>query len=707
MCADMSDESMNETMSDQPPTTSSLSARIIKRLGWSLVILGAGISLVILLYALSGSLYDGIGPIKLAGLLMGGVFVLAGALMMLIKPTALVEKSKHFLARITLIRSEIPAETWEKVEPVRWMVHGVGVIGIVMVYLYAISDMGFKGFGPLKLAAMALCGVVALFGFLLYLSPFTKFALWLRGMLDAIWNFIVKIARRLQEKLPEIYESVSAWIRKASGKRDPTRPVWKAALFGLFRIFWFLFRIIAFAVFIVLLGVLIFLVGRELYLMTVPEPIFYKRLIRGILLSLVIVVILFFSQIREGVRSWIKKNKTELQKLLKRNAAAFLIGLLLVTLTVSAEVFLNIRAPYQPRSVVDINPYDALMDLSYDYWEVRADTNQVYSFTVQPEKIHHVSDDYESQHYNVIQGKRVTVDQPENPEHRIHLFGGDILISMSTPDALTPSSLLQQKVNEEFGDAYAVVNHSSFAYYAYQSLDRLKTVDIAPEDVVVFVFGAHDSDFLNNPSHINFNHLFEEEAIPPDYFDTLDVNLKNPHRMTFENFLIRTNNFLLDRSAIYRAIQKDPVYYPDNFSTMEEVESLIATVSDEMAFILLEAYRYTTDAGGEFIAVLEPNLFTQSEFSARDYAVAYSNQDKYLVDHRFWTVPLAYAHFQQAVEDVDALDSMSLYDLSDIYDPEYRDDYQVVYVQWIDYLPEGNQMFADALYDVLTDHLER
>jgi hypothetical protein len=50
---------------------------------------------------------------------------------------------------------------------------------------------------------------------------------------------------------------------------------------------------------------------------------------------------------------------------------------------------------------------------------------------------------------------------------------------------------------------------------------------------------------------------------------------------------------------------------------------------------------------------------------------------------------------------------MSLYDLSDSYDPEYRDDYQVVYVQWIDYLPEGNQMFADSLYDVLTDHLER
>ncbi len=685
---------------------SPLNKKIIDRLGWGLMIIGLGITLIILTYALSGSLYDGIGPIKLAVLLMGLLFLLAGGVVLILKPASPVEKYQGFLARLTLIKSEIPEETLAKIEPVRFLFHAVGFLGIILIYFYAISDLGFKGFGPLKLTAMALFALLALSGFMLYLPGVEKFPLWLSDTLGEIWYLAKKVLAQLWKGILNLIQKIGRWKimnQKAGGNHSS---LFRVITVVFLKILQGILKVTSFILLIVLMGCLLFLIGRELYLTTVPEPVFYKRLIRGLLLGGIIIIILTFSKIKAWGKGWALAHREKLQQIKQKNITAFLTAGILILLTLSGEIFFRIVNPSSVKVPDNIAVYEILNDLPYNYWDLRNETNNAFLIELQTDEPFYLSKDYSGQSYNSKDGVRLTTGQPKNPENFIHLVGADLLLSLTTPDEMTPASLLQEKLNQAYDENYAVLNQSGFGYFAFQSLARLKNMEIKSGDVVVFVVGTRDADVLNAPNGFVFSHLIDEGVLPLDYVSQLRINPVRPHQLTIENLLIRSNNFLLKHSALYRALMQDDNFYPDNFDSIDEIDALLAFQAQELGEIVLDANHYVTEAGGKLIVVLEPNLFTLADLTDRELALAYENQELYQVGHRFWTIPLAYAYFRETFTALEASYSIDFYDLSYVEDAEYRQEWQEVYVMWNEILPSGNQIFANALFEILGETLD-
>ncbi len=679
--------------------------QIIKRLSMGLMVIGGMICAVVLLFTFTGSLYDGIGPVKLTVLLVGVLFLLTGLIILLTKPKSLVSKAQDYLSRLALIRSAIPEETWRKIEPLRYTVHALGLLGIVAIYLYAISDLGFKGFGPIKLAAMGLCALIALFGFTLYIPPLEKLSLWLAELLLKIWHFVLSSLRWMGKNLKVVFENLSDYFitRTASVKKTDN---WFKKLFGTLLVFLeILFSVLFFLAIIVAILGLLFLFFREIYLTTVPEPIFYKRLIRAILLTILIIVILFFSRIREAIKNWVKDHQEGLTKLKKRYLFSFLTAIFLIIVFFSFEAYFRIRDPYRSPKKVETDIYRVLMDIPYDYWTLRSHSGHIYDTELEPEGRFFFSKDYSSPDFNIIDHRRLTTDQPENPDHTIYLLGSNILASAGTPDNLTPASILQQSLNEQFGNTYIVENYGNIQYFVSQSIARLKTIDLQSGDIVVLIIGMRDSDILNRPTDINVYSLIDKGEVAPDFYDRLDINFENPHGLTFENLFIRLNNFLLDHLAVYRAISTKDRFYPDNFNSEEEINAIFELSTHNLGYQLIDAYDYAAESGAKFIVVLEPSLFVQENWSDRDYAVAYDWLQNNLVDHLFWTIPLAYDYLREEAASLSEDYGFAFYDLSGVFDAGYQGDDDAFYIAWDTLLPEANRVFTQALYDAIVDDL--
>ncbi len=100
---------------------------------------------------------------------------------------------------------------------------------------------------------------------------------------------------------------------------------------------------------------------------------------------------------------------------------------------------------------------------------------------------------YKSNYFNVVDNKRLTTDSPENYAHTIHLFGGSTIYNGEVPDQYTVASFLQRILNEKIPQRYRVLNYGANSINTSQQLERLKTVDVQPRDIVVFYGGINDS----------------------------------------------------------------------------------------------------------------------------------------------------------------------------------------------------------------------
>lgn len=59
---------------------------------------------------------------------------------------------------------------------------------------------------------------------------------------------------------------------------------------------------------------------------------------------------------------------------------------------------------------------------------------------------------------NVVNGLRVTTDQPSHPVRRVLAFGGSTMLSEEVPDRYTIPSFLQRSINDRCGTPAAVLN---------------------------------------------------------------------------------------------------------------------------------------------------------------------------------------------------------------------------------------------------------
>jgi hypothetical protein len=199
--------------------------------------------------------------------------------------------------------------------------------------------------------------------------------------------------------------------------------------------------------------------------------------------------------------------------------------------------------------------------------------------------------------FNVSGSRRITTDVPREAPHRVLLFGGSTAYCSEVPDDLTLASFLQRKLSQGAPGKFRIENYGVTSANAAQQLERLRTVIVRPDDMVVFFDGVNDlytGVLLGRP----------DGWIVGENQDSL-ANLPR-----WRSALIRTSLLLSERLDMFR-----PFAYGMSFTeppTVADPKILAANVARTAGLyrdVQRAAAALAQANGARFVHFLQPNLF--------------------------------------------------------------------------------------------------
>jgi hypothetical protein len=212
--------------------------------------------------------------------------------------------------------------------------------------------------------------------------------------------------------------------------------------------------------------------------------------------------------------------------------------------------------------------------------------------------------DYHGVNFNVENGMRRTTDQPPPPyAGRILLIGASTVYNTEVPDAFTIASYLQRQLREGRLTPYAVFNLGATAVNSAQQVERLKTLTLAPHDIVVFFDGA--SDVVQGVYYANFDDTLIEE-----------------NRRRINAFTLRHRTALQELARWSRFA--DLLYFnmadhlPAHLAPGATRDALVGGTVANMRRNILAGAAIAESAGARFLHVLQPTLFTRRHPTAEE-----------------------------------------------------------------------------------------
>lgn len=121
--------------------------------------------------------------------------------------------------------------------------------------------------------------------------------------------------------------------------------------------------------------------------------------------------------------------------------------------------------------------------------------------------------DVQSPYLNVVNGRRVTVGQPQEAERVVWFFGPCLMVGSYVEDKHTIESLLQARLNRE-GYSCKVENCGCYEETPYQEMIHLASSPIKPGDVVVIYL---DNRFFDDAENIDLMEVLDQNDVPIDW----------------------------------------------------------------------------------------------------------------------------------------------------------------------------------------------
>lgn len=286
--------------------------------------------------------------------------------------------------------------------------------------------------------------------------------------------------------------------------------------------------------------------------------------------------------------------------------------------------------------------------------------------------------DYSGRWFNVKDGVRFTVGSPASADRRVLLIGSSTIYNAEVPDEFTIASQLQKLINLQKGEQIQVVNLGASGVNVAQQLERLKTLTIGPQDIVLFYDGTGD-------------------AMQGVFYANFDGWIVGENRKQLDNFIARhrTEIELLARHSRFFnwLYAKSTNYLPEHLKHPDRIRSLAVESREKLLRGLLETDAYVRSKGATFMHVLQPDLFTRP---LRDFELP-------LVQNHFLTMDgiepaLLIAHEEIASltgvlksRGVDAFDATALF--NDVNEP--------IYLDFAHTNDLGNRLIAKFLFDAL------
>jgi len=292
-----------------------------------------------------------------------------------------------------------------------------------------------------------------------------------------------------------------------------------------------------------------------------------------------------------------------------------------------------------------------------------------------------IPNDFSGQFFNIQNGMRRTVDQPNTYTHRVLMFGGSTVYCSEVPDAWTIASLLQHRLNDAFPSTYRVENLGSTTVHSGQQLERLLDTNLAPGDTVIFYDGVND--FLQGV-----------------LYQTPDGTIIEQNRQMMDSGNIFVNRYRQLRfyahqySAFFRHFaQSKDLRVPPHLLDEERLATLVQHTTAQFEDNLRKAQAFTSDHEARFMHFLQPHLLIQSRFSNYEQRLA---ANPYLirpgVSIAAKSTDPSFRHMNQALSD----QGIESYDFSRLL--VSRPDNEEYYLDLGHVNHKGNQRVADAIF---------
>lgn len=279
----------------------------------------------------------------------------------------------------------------------------------------------------------------------------------------------------------------------------------------------------------------------------------------------------------------------------------FSIFLTLISLELLARVYLKYFSI--PRSNYDYRikqpqpyqnaPYFCVEFIDESFWQPNGWNTPKNTRLVIP-------NDFNGTFFNAMDGRRKTTNQPKEYRNSIYLFGGSTMYNGAVPDYHTIASNLQRRLNEAFGNQFIVRNFGATTVSTIQQLERLHTIDLLPDDVVIFYDGVNDI-------HHGMFYANHRKTI-------IERNNEVLNQMSF----IRRYLFSLkDRSKLVQFVSDQWINrsIPKHLQNKYEVDKLCKSMSNQFIDSVVNARDYTKSKQALFFHFLQPHLFSDNSFT--------------------------------------------------------------------------------------------
>jgi len=236
-------------------------------------------------------------------------------------------------------------------------------------------------------------------------------------------------------------------------------------------------------------------------------------------------------------------------------------------------------------------------------------------------------ENYKSNYFNVVDNKRVTTDSPEDYKHTIHLFGGSTIYNGEVPDQYTVASFLQRILNGKVPQKYRVLNYGANSINTSQQLERLKTVDLKPQDIVVFYGGINDS-WLFTSGKID-GWIKGENLVALGRLNTIQKT----------RFLIH-NRFKRHSRFVQKFLNPHTSHVPDFLNDSTRVEQMKVDLGKSYLSSIKMADALSRSKGATFYNFLQPTILTRSELPVNEKEFL---QSKFLTP-KSWLLAMEYSY---------------------------------------------------------------
>ena len=258
--------------------------------------------------------------------------------------------------------------------------------------------------------------------------------------------------------------------------------------------------------------------------------------------------------------------------------------------------------------------------------------------------------------YNVIRGRRLTIDHPSISDRKLFCLGNSTTFCEEVPDRLTYPSILQRNLNNQ-KSSIKVINSGSAPATLFDALGSFTaggSSELCVGDIIVILFGVNECGWISQSSGARA---------------TSEIWLWLRGLGAFANFGFQLPTWLY--------LKLSPLSF----------RKFSRSAAKETIRILTNAYENYSSQGVEMIAILQPNIYTLQTKCAHEIKLAsrFSQDMKTLVldaykQFGFWIKTLPYG-----------VSATHIFDLS-------KDS---VFLDWCHVNARGNEIIAKFIFDEL------